>query len=199
MNNDLLGGLDQAELLALALDASQRDQHADALACYKELAGRADAPAQAHFGMGAMLAQLRLYERAIESYQRALAADPALHPARVQLALLLIGQARTQEAAETVQPLAALADGAYRHFGAGLQALCEDRLADAARELNQGIAIGSGNPPLDGDLAKLAAAAAEAAGKAGDGAAAAQPEAEAEADLAGSHLLLSAYSQLTRH
>lgn len=198
MSNSILAGLDQAELMQLALQAGAAGEAGGAIAYLKEAVARPDATAQAHYLLGAEYAQLGMFDRASGEMEAALALDQTLYTARLQLGLLWLGANQAARAADVLAPLReAGVPAALQHFGGGLLQLIADDLAGARAELEQGMAANTVNPPLNGDMqrivdeinARLAAGAAAPA-------AAATP-AEPEGD--GQHLLLSAYAGHLKH
>ncbi|MFJ1472386.1 tetratricopeptide repeat protein [Massilia orientalis] len=156
MTHPTLSMLDQAELLQLAKNASDGDDSAAAIAYLKEAVSRTDATGAAHYLLGAEYAQIGMYERAVGEMESALALDPALATARLQLGLLWLGGGTVDRAESVLAPLAELPpDDAHRHFGAGLILLIKNRLDDAAARLEQGIALNRSNAPLNNDMRKI--------------------------------------------
>ncbi|NVE01849.1 lipopolysaccharide assembly protein LapB [Massilia sp. BJB1822] len=188
MNNATLSILDQTELFQLALNASSGGDSASTIAYLKEAVSRSDASANAHYLLGAEYAQIKLYARAIDEMEAALALDPALGTARLQLAMLWLGQNENERAAATLRPLEELGEQeALHHFGAGLLRLIGGDSAGAIASLERGIGLNLAVPPLNGDMQRIIAQvqAMSQAEAAGEGAA---PE------EGGQHILLSAYA-----
>jgi tetratricopeptide (TPR) repeat protein len=180
--------LDQPELQQLAINASTAGDSASAIAYLKEAVARPDATAIAHYLLGAEYAQIGMYERAIGEMEAAIALDPALSIARLQLGLLWLGANDNTRAADVLLPLTELADGQpLHHFGAGLLHLIKQEAADAVRCLKAGIALNSVNPPLNADMQKIVQQLEQAPPDAADAA----PAAAADD---GQHILLSAYT-----
>ncbi len=200
MTHPTLSMLDQDELLQLAKNASGSDDSATAIAYLKEAVSRADATGAAHYLLGAEYAQIGMYERAVNEMESALALDPALATARLQLGLLWIGGGAVERAESVLAPLAELAaDDPLRQFGAGLALLIKNQLDDAAARLEQGIALNPGNAALNQDMRKIIdeiarVCSAEAAAPAAAKAPSAAPAAEDT-----QHILLSAYTGNTSH
>ncbi|UTY59316.1 MULTISPECIES: lipopolysaccharide assembly protein LapB [unclassified Massilia] len=187
MNNGTLAMLDQAELFQLALNASANGDSASTIAYLKEAVARSDASAHAHYLLGAEYAQIKLYTRAIDEMEAALAIDPGLAAARLQLAMLWLGQNDGARAAVVLGPLQALGeDEALRHFGQGLELLIGGDNAGAIASLERGIALNVAIPPLNGDMQRIIAEVQALSQAPQEGAAA--------ADEGGQHILLSAYS-----
>jgi tetratricopeptide (TPR) repeat protein len=195
MNHSPYALLDQNELLQLAINASQADNGGAAIAYLKEAVGRADANAIAHYLLGAEYAQIQMYERAIDEMEAALALDPALITARLQLGLLQLGQNAAERALAVFAPLQEL-DPAHPFalFGRGLSLLAGDQLAAASACLQDGIVANNINPALNGDMQKIVDEIAATLAK---NAAAGAPVEDAEP--ADRHIFLSAYTGNTSH
>jgi len=189
--------LDQAELLQLAKNASGGDDSAAAIAYLKEAVSRTDATGAAHYLLGAEYAQIGMYERAVGEMESALALDPALATARLQLGLLWLGGGTVDRAESVLAPLAELPpDDPLRHFGAGLVLLIKNRLGDAAARLQQGIALNRSNAPLNNDMRKII----DEIGRVQSGvSSAAHAASAAPAAEDTQHILLSAYTGNTTH
>lgn len=148
--------LDQGELLQLALIASTNNDSAAAIVYLKEAVSRPDATATAHFLLGSEYAQIKLYDRAVESLEAAIALDPGLSIARFQLGLLWLSTGAADKAGEVLQPLASLGDThALSHFARGLLLLMKDAFQDAMQSLHTGISINADNPALNADMQKI--------------------------------------------
>lgn len=182
MDNTMLSALDQDELFQLALAAGQNGDSAAALVYLKHAVSREDASARAHYLLGAEYAQLGLYPRAIEEIEAAVALDPNLHAARIQLGMLWLGANDNDRAALALQPLTELAaQDPMQLFGSGLLSLINNDEEAALQKLEQGMALNTANPPLNGDMQRIVEHVRANR--------AAAPEAEAE-----QHIMLSAYT-----
>lgn len=190
--------LDQAELFQLASNASNSDDDATAIGYLKEAVSRPDATASAHYLLGALYAQIKLYDRAVDEMEAAIALDPALSAARVQLGLLWLTSGVAERAEAVLTPLMELGDtDPFQHFGRGLVALLKDQFDDAVGALEAGIALNHTNLPLNGDMRRIIDGVAALRAQAPQAAAA---EAAPAADADGAqHLLLSAYTGNTSH
>jgi tetratricopeptide (TPR) repeat protein len=154
--NPALSLLDQTELLQYAMAAAQQGDPAVALGYLKEAASRADATAAAHYLLGAEYAQAGMVDRATDAFEAALALDPGLSTARLQLGLLWLTGGQPVKAEAVFQPLEELPPSHYLHlFGKGLGLVCRDALADALDCLEAGIACNAENAPLNGDMTML--------------------------------------------
>lgn len=201
MTNATLNMLDQAELLQLAKNASSANDSASAISYLKEAVSRPDATGAAHYLLGAQYAQIGMYERAVSEMDSALALDPALATARLQLGLLWLGNGTVERAESVLAPLAELSpDDALRHFGAGLGLLIRNQLDEAVARLEQGIALNASNAPLNNDMRKIIDEIARVrAGAAPVAVPAAQLEPATPAAEDTQHVLLSAYTGNTTH
>jgi tetratricopeptide (TPR) repeat protein len=103
--------------------------------------------------LGAELAQRRDYEGAVLEMSAALALNPFLHVARLQLGLLHLTMAQTHHAVAVLGPLEELADdSALKLFKRGLEALMHDDFAACLSALQQGIANNRDNAALNRDM-----------------------------------------------
>jgi tetratricopeptide (TPR) repeat protein len=192
MNNPAYSALDQTELLQLAFNAGTHGTTGDAIAYLKEAAGRSDATAIAHYLLGAEYAQNGLYERAVDEMEAAIAIDPALSIARLQLGLLLTTMNDIGKARLILQPLQDIDAGdALGRFAAGLVFLFDGRLREARECLEQGIDINRQNPPLNVDMRRLADEIDRALVQ--GGAVEEQGGVDEQEPDSGLHVLLSAY------
>lgn len=159
--------LDGAELLHLSIEASGRKDHGAAIGYLKQAL---DLPAGTMamsgdyakylYMLGAEYAQIGMMDRAQENMAKALEMDPDLHTARFQLGLLHITCAQPAQALSVLAPLAGLPiDSAFHHFGAGLQFLIQDQLANCRESLRCGIELNSAsavpNLALNADMINL--------------------------------------------
>lgn len=190
MSTESWAGLDTAELLQLGINAGAAGDGGNALAYFKQAAARQDASAMAHFLLGAEYAQNKLYERAVDEMEAALALDPAMGLARFQLGLLLATMADPVRAAQVLQPLDELgeADPLFQ-FGRGLRHLLRDEFEPAAHCLRAGQRLNLANPALNANIGMILATM-PAPAAAPDEAAPAQEEAES----GWRHMLISTYT-----
>ena len=185
MTNANLRLLDQAELFHTALQASSDGDSVTAIACLKEAVARPDATAGAHYLLGAEYAQIQLYDRGIDAMEAAIALDPALHMARLQLGLLYLGKGSNDRAADVLAVLEQLDElDPLRHFGSGLLHLIGDEREAARNALEKGIGLNTAAPALNADMQRVVQ-------EIGLLAPAPEPAPAAEAQP---HVLLSAYA-----
>lgn len=145
--------------------------------------------------LGVALAEHRQYQEAVLELSAALALNPLLHTARLQLGLLHLTLAQTQHASAVLAPLEDLDDtAALKHFKRGLEALAADDFTAALASLQHGMQLNTENPPLNGDMQLIAdrvAAVLESNANTTSSTGAAEP-------AAGVHTDFSLYG-LTRH
>ncbi len=192
MTTATLASLDQTELFQLGLNASTAGDSGSAIAYLKEAVARADGTAPAHYILGAEYAQIKLYDRAIDEMEAAIALDPALGIARLQLGMLWLGANNSDRAAETLAGLNDLpAQDPLQRFGAGLQHLIRNEPDAALSCLAEGVALNQSNPALNGDMQRIMREIESM--QAGGVTAAAAPLLPV-ADEVSQHILLSAYA-----
>lgn len=108
--------------------------------------------------LGAELAQQRRYDEAVLELSAAIALNPLLHTARLQLGLLHLTLAQTQHASAVLAPLEDLGDdSALKHFKRGLDALAVSDLQSSYDSLKHGIGLNTDNAPLNADMQQLMA------------------------------------------
>ncbi|MFC4312679.1 hypothetical protein ACFPN2_26580 [Steroidobacter flavus] len=107
--------------------------------------------------LGAELAQQRRYDEAVLELSAAVALNPLLHTARLQLGLLHLTMAQPQHASAVLAPLESLEDdAALKHFKRGLDALAVDDLQASVESLERGIELNRDNAALNTDMRMLA-------------------------------------------
>lgn len=126
--------------------------------------------------LGAELAQQRDYENAVLEMSAAIALNPFLHVARLQLGLLHLTMAQPHHTRVVLAPLEELDDqSALKHFKRGLEALIVDDFPACVQSLERGIELNRENTALNRDMRLIiervrslmqAPAAADAAGAA---------------------------------
>lgn len=146
--------LDMEELLRLSIDAIAGNRQADALVLLKTALEREPEHVHATYLLAAQHAQLGLVDRAEVGFRKVVAAAPDLAIARFQYAQLLMGQGRVEEARQMLAPLLAQGDalGAYAR---ALDAAADQRMDDALRELDEGLAQPPALPALAIDMRRL--------------------------------------------
>lgn len=150
--------LDAQELLHLGIHAVGNNDPRQAVDCLKRcLTLEPDHP-EATYMLGALYAQIGLYDRAKETLGKAVRLNPAEHTASFQLGLLHLTSGDAAQAKSAWQPLDALpSDHFLNLFRTGLIALVEDRFAECIDALERGIAANTLNEPLNEDMRKVQA------------------------------------------
>ncbi|MDH5229505.1 MAG: tetratricopeptide repeat protein [Gammaproteobacteria bacterium] len=154
---------DNDELLNLALDASRKEDFQKSLELLKAVIGQDDKNAKAHYLLGAVHAQLSLYDKAVDDLARALDIDPNLDSARFQLGLLFISSHRLDDAIQVWEKLDRLGDdNPLVLFKTGLVHLANDEYDQCIRLLEQGIEKNNILESLNNDMRKIMASAQSA-------------------------------------
>jgi len=148
--------LDAQELLHLGIHAVGNNDPRQAMECLKRcLAIEPDHP-QATYMLGAVYAQIGLYDRAKETLRRAVDLNPLEHTAAFQLGLLHLTSGEVEQAKAVWQALDALsADHFMNLFRSGLIALVSDQFSECVELLERGIAANTINEPLNADMRRL--------------------------------------------
>lgn len=144
------------ELLHLSLHASAKDQPDKALQHLKQLLEIEPDNAKATYMMGALHAEIGMYEKAIEELRRAEELDASMVTATFQLGLLLLTQGEVEEAALTWNKLEMLGDShALVLFKKGMLHLVKDEFDDCISALDAGIAANDFNDDLNSDMQRV--------------------------------------------
>ncbi|MGM9485044.1 tetratricopeptide repeat protein [Roseateles sp. NT4] len=212
--SDVLSNLTQAELLALALDASRRNDAGHALAYLKEASGRTDVSPQALFMLASEYAQLGMLPEAKATMSKSVEAGSNFPLARFQLGMLHVTSGEIEAAKTAWAPLGALdpqhPQAYLATFRRGMLHLVAEEFNAAVQALEEGISQNQDNLPLSGDMRKIidavehlpghessrsaASPAAADAAKQGTEAPTVDAAASAEADVEPGHLFISAYT-----
>ncbi|MDR7271233.1 tetratricopeptide (TPR) repeat protein [Pelomonas saccharophila] len=206
--SDPLSTLTQAELLALALEASRRGDSGHALVYLKEAARRSDASARALFMLGSEYAQLGLASEAKASMSRAVEQADAFPLAHFQLGMLHVVSGENAAARAAWAALDGLASGHAESyllaFRRGMQHLMADEFDAAVQALREGVAANRANEPLNADMRRVIdaiehlpgrQATQETAGAALPPSPLPEPLSAALDDVDAGHLFISAYTQ----
>ena len=106
--------------------------------------------------LGAEMAQQRDYAGAVLELSAAIALDPFLHAARLQLGLLHLTRNEPQHMLTVLAPLEELQDDSpLKHFKRGLEALARDDLSSCLAALRHGIGLNTQNAALNRDMALI--------------------------------------------
>jgi tetratricopeptide (TPR) repeat protein len=191
-------GLDDMELLHLALNAMRNNRHDEAIALLKRTIQTSPDKAWAHYLLGAEHAQIGLYDRAVTEMAQAVRLDPGIPAAaHFQLGLLHLTAGRTREAEAAWEPLDRLApDDALRLFKSALLHLVHEERDKCIEELQAGIALNKLNEALNDDMRRLLAdLQARQKGMAGDSNSNVPP---LQVPVPSKRMLLSTYDQNQR-
>lgn len=150
------GRLDADELLHLAIADSRKGAHDEAIKRLKYLVSLAPERADAIFMLAAEHAELGMFDRAADGMRQALAIDPKLHTARMQLGLLYFrtGDLVSARDAWSALQLDLPEDSALRLFPQALLALADNQTDTAIALLERALGDRS-NPALAGDIERM--------------------------------------------
>jgi len=148
--------LDADELLHLAIDASQKDHNDKSIEYLKQALELEPNNGKIHYMLGAMHAELGMYERAIKDMQKAVEVEPTLDTAHFQLGLLYITSGDVESADKAWKPLNRLSksDALYL-FKTGILQLTNDEFQECIDTLERGIKLNDNNLPLNKDMLML--------------------------------------------
>ena len=160
--------LDADELLHLALYATEHDTPDTAIAHLKQLLALDPNHAQGLYLLGALHAEIGLYDKAKAEMAQALALDANLPAtARFQLGLLHITSGEVDKAQAVWQALDNLGEqDALYQFKTGMLHLVKDEFERCATALRAGLALNTLNKDLNSDMQRVLQDAEAAAGKA---------------------------------
>lgn len=148
--------LDSQELLHLAIFAASKDNHDDALGYLKQALLQEPENANVSLMLAAEYAEIGMYDRAIECYEKTIKLMPSLKVAQLQLSLLLITFDRLDDASLHIDQLCSLGEANYfAVFALGLKSLIKEDLRDAVSWLEKGCSINNENEPLNEDIKKI--------------------------------------------
>jgi tetratricopeptide (TPR) repeat protein len=151
-------GLDNDELVHLALYAMRNDRHDEAMSLLKRAIEASPDSAAAHYLLGAEHAQIGLYDRAVAEMAESVRLDPGIPAAHFQLGLLHLTAGRVREAETAWQPLERLAvDDPLRLFKSALLHLVNEERELCIQELQAGIERNTLNEALNDDMRRLLA------------------------------------------
>ena len=148
--------LETDELMHLAIHASQNGRQDEAISLLKQLIEKERTNANAYYLLGALHAEIGMFDRAKEEMSEALEHDPSLVPARFQLGLLYLTTGRVDRASEIWAGLDSLEDDScFFLFKRGLLSLVEDRFAACVDDLSKGIQLNTFNQALNNDMNRI--------------------------------------------
>lgn len=182
--------LDSEELMHLAINAQSHEQAIDYL---KRILEMADDNGKAYYLLGAIHAEIGMYERATEEMTRAIELEPNLPTAHFQLGLLHITSGRVNEAEQAWRPLDKLGESDPLFlFKRGMLHLVNDEFEACIDDLNQGITLNNLNEALNNDMRNIIDRAKQAQVTQ---IIAPEPDREHGAADGGRNILLSAYQR----
>jgi len=160
--------LDSEELLHLALKATKDSKTEDSIEYLKRAIDQKPNFGKAYYLLGALHAELGLYDRAIKEITRATELEPSLDAAHFQLGLLYITSGNLEKAEETWQVLDHLADNhPFRLFKNGMLLLATDQYEKCIETLEEAIKFNTINEALNNDMRRVIEKAKAALSKQG--------------------------------
>lgn len=184
--------LDAEELLHLGLHATRNNDPEAALGYLKQSLAMEPDNAQAVYLLAANYAQIGLYDRARELFERTLELAPREYTAAFQLGLLHMTGGDLDAARETWARLDELdEENALHRYKSALLALGVDDFPGAVALFDAGLRAGDGNAALNADMQRIRDAAALLLQESHS---AANPQTDVIAPGAG-HFVLSHYQQ----
>ncbi|MCP4747035.1 MAG: tetratricopeptide repeat protein [Desulfobacteraceae bacterium] len=191
MTPDKSNELNADELLHLALHAMNHGMAEKAIIHLKRLLEIEPENGKAFYLLGAVHAQIGMYDTAKSEMARALEIEPDLHTARFQLGLLFITSGQITEAQDTWEGLDKLGDqNPLFLFKEGMIHLIKDDFEKCAELLKTGIELNTFNEDLNNDMRRVLQNAEEAMTKEN------LKDKNTDSDETfnkGQHILLSAY------
>lgn len=155
--------LDADELLHLALEAMERNDNKDALTLLKQSVIKDPGNGQAKYLLGAVYAQIGMYDRAVSEMSRAVELLPELYPAHFQLGLLYMTSGKVEKAKNAWLPLENLdSEHPFQLFKQGLEHLVEDDFESCISFLKRGIDRNRMYASLNDDMVKVINSAQQA-------------------------------------
>jgi Flp pilus assembly protein TadD len=189
------GDLDAEELLHLALKAMEDERDAEAIGLLKRGLALDPEDGRLHYLLGALHAQIGMYERAIGELQRAVQLAPQIDMAHFQLGLLQLTSGDVDDARASWSALDPLdAEHPLSLFRAGMLALVEDDFDTCIDMLRRGIELNAEHDSLSRDMARVIETAEAARAERAQ----AEAAAPASADTTDAqHILLAGYRRPT--
>jgi tetratricopeptide (TPR) repeat protein len=192
--NDHATELTAEELMHLAMHAIGQDSPDKAISLLKRLLEMEPQNGKAHYLLGAVHAEIGMYDVAAEEMARAMDLEPDLHTARFQLGLLNLTSGRLEEAQRIWDGLDVLGDRDPLYlFKTGMLHLVKDEFEPCVAALKAGIELNTFNEDLNNDMRRVMSDAQKAmtghsvvVGEDADNQA-------AQATIDGRRILLSAY------
>lgn len=174
------------ELMHLAMHAIGQKTPDKAIALLKRLLNLEPNNGKAHYLLGAVHAEIGMYDQAAEEMARALDLEAELHTARFQLGLLKITSGQVEAAEQIWEGLNDLGDqDPLYQFKTGMLHLVNDEFTLCVDALKAGIALNTFNEDLNNDMRRVMQDARQAAAPA--------PDVNGPGTANGRQILLSAY------
>lgn len=160
--------LDSKELMHIALYEAEQSNPSSAIKHLKQLLDLEPNNGNARYLLGALHAEIGMYEEAINEMQRAIDSDPDLPTTSVfQLGLLHLTSGNIDEAKETWSALDKLgSNDALFLFKDGMLDLIDESYNSCINKLREGIALNTLNTDLNRDMLNVINRAEAAAEKA---------------------------------
>jgi Flp pilus assembly protein TadD len=182
--------LDSEELMHLAMVA---ENHEQAIAYLKRVLELSQDNGKAYYLLGAIHAEIGMYDRAIEEMTRAVDLEPDLPTAHFQLGLLYITSGRVEEAENAWRPIDDLGESNPLFlFKRGILHLANDEFDACIADLNLGISQNNLNEALNDDMYKIITKAEQAQSSS---LSSSKLNGEQPRSDGGHHILLSAYQK----
>ena len=151
-----MDNLDAQELLHLAMFAASKENHDDALGYLKQALAQEETNPNITLMLAAEYAEIGMYERALEFFDKTILLAPELKVAQLQASLLLITLDRLEPAQTHLAELIELGEANYFGlFALGLQALIDEKLENAKAFLQKARELNQENLPLNDDINKI--------------------------------------------
>lgn len=148
--------IDSDELFHLALKAMEQEQTEHAIVHLKQLLDKEPDHGRAHYLLGALHAEIGMYQRAIEEIQHAVELEPDIPTAHFQLGLLHATSGNPAAAKAAWEALDGLGENEPLYiFKCGLVHLLHDELDACCENLNKGIRLNQTNPALNKDMQRI--------------------------------------------
>lgn len=148
--------LDSEELLHLALKASQNNKTEDSIEYLKRAIELSPKFGKAYYLLGALHAELGMYDRAIEEMTEAIRLEPTIDAAHFQLGLLYITSGQLDNAIDAWKSLDTLGENhPFWLFKEGMIHLAHDEFEECIQKLEQGIKLNTINQALNNDMQKV--------------------------------------------
>lgn len=148
--------LDNDELLRLAINTINQDNHPESVILLKTLLERDPNHVFATYLLAAEHAQIGMMDRAEEGFARTVALSPEFNIARFQLGQLYLLKGDVLAAKSVLNPVTqSAAGGELVHYAKGLVALADENAAKAISELQAGLEYESEIPALAADMRRM--------------------------------------------